>query len=330
MPEATPFDTTPMAKPPARVVELAGGVGGAKLAHGLQAHLGDRLTVVVNTGDDVERHGLAIWPDHDTVMYTLAGLDDRERGWGIRDETWTAMDQLARLGEETWFRLGDRDLATHIVRTARLAAGNRPTDVAIHLLRALGIAATILPMTDAPVRTEVRTDAGWLDFQTYFVGRRQQPTVHEVRFRGVDEAAPSAEVIAAFEGLGPTDAIVVAPSNPIVSIGPLIAIAGLRAAVAAARRRHVPVIAVSGIVGGRALKGPADRMLVSLGHESSSLGVARLYVDWVDTFVIDTIDADLAPAIEALGLRVVVTDTIMTDDAARARLAGDVLQAAVP
>jgi LPPG:FO 2-phospho-L-lactate transferase len=320
----------PEAERPIRVVELAGGVGGAKLGQGLQAHLGDRLTVVVNTGDDVERHGLAIWPDHDTVMYTLAGLDDRERGWGIRDETWTAMDQLGRLGEETWFRLGDRDLATHIVRTARLIAGDRPTEVARHLQRALGVTATILPMTDAPVRTEVRTDDGWLDFQTYFVGHQQRPTVHEVRFRGAAEAAPTTEVIAALGALGPADAIVVAPSNPIVSIGPLLALGGLRSAVAAARGRGVLVIAVSGIVGGRALKGPADRMLVSLGHESSALGVARLYADWVDTFVIDTVDADLGPAIGALGIRVVVTDTIMTDDDARARLAGEVLRAVVP
>jgi LPPG:FO 2-phospho-L-lactate transferase len=182
-------------------------------------------------------------------------------------------------------------------------------------------------MTDVPVRTEVRTDDGWLDFQTYFVGRQQQPTVHEVRFRGVAEAAPTAEVLASFDALGPADAVVVAPSNPIVSIGPLLALDGLRSAVAAARSRGVPVIAVSGIVGGRALKGPADRMLVSLGHESSALGVARLYADWVDALVIDVVDAALAPPIEALGLRVVVTDTIMTDDAARARLAGDVLQA---
>ena len=237
------------------------------------------------------------------------------------------MDQLGRLGEETWFRLGDRDLATHIVRSARLAAGERPTDVARQLQRAIGVAATILPMTDEPVRTEVRTDDGWLDFQTYFVGRQQQPTVHEVRFRGAAEAAPTAEVVASFDALGPTDAIVVAPSNPIVSIGPLLALDGLRSAIAAARARGVPVIAVSGIVGGRALKGPADRMLVSLGHESSARGVARLYADWVDAFVIDTVDADLAPAIEALGPRVVVTDTIMTDDATRSRLAGDVLRA---
>jgi LPPG:FO 2-phospho-L-lactate transferase len=310
-----------------RVVELAGGVGGAKLAQGLQATLGDRLTVVVNTGDDVERHGLSIWPDHDTVMYTLAGLDDRERGWGIRDETWTALDQLGRLGEETWFRLGDRDLATHVVRTARLRDGERPTDVARHLPRALGVAATILPMTDEPVRTEVRTEDGWLDFQTYFVGRQQAPTVHEVRFRGVADASPTADVIAALAALGPDDAIVVAPSNPIVSIGPLLALDGLRSALAATRARGVPVVAVSGIVGGRALKGPADRMLVSLGHESSAVGVARLYADLIDTFVIDDVDADHAPAIEALGVRVVVADTIMSDDAARARVAAAVLRA---
>jgi LPPG:FO 2-phospho-L-lactate transferase len=310
-----------------RVVELAGGVGGAKLAHGLQAHLGDRLTVVVNTADDTDRHGLAIWPDHDTVMYTLAGLDDRERGWGIRDETWTALDQLARLGEETWFRIGDRDLATHVVRTARLAAGDRPTDVGRHLQRALGVAATILPMTDDVVRTELRSDDGWLEFQDYFVGRQQQPIVHEVRFRGANEAAATFDVVAALETLGSSDAIVVAPSNPIVSIGPLLAIASLRKAVDKARARGVPVIAVSGIVGGRALKGPADRMLVSLGHESSALGVARLYAGWIDTFVIDAVDENLRPAIEALGLRVVVTDTIMSDDAARARLAGTILEA---
>jgi LPPG:FO 2-phospho-L-lactate transferase len=313
---------------PARVTELAGGVGGAKLAGGLQELIGARLTVVVNTGDDVERHGLAIWPDHDTVMYTLAGIDDRERGWGIRDETWSAIDQLGRLGEETWFRLGDRDLATHIARTARLAAGDRPTEVAGYLQRALGVAATILPMTDAAVRTDVRTDDGWLDFQTYFVGRRQEPAVHEVRFRGAETADPTPEVIAALGALEPADAIVVAPSNPIVSIGPLLAVAGLRSAIAAARERGVPVVAVSGIVGGRALKGPADRMLTSLGHESSALGVARLYADWIDTFIIDDIDAELAPAIEALGIRVVVTDTIMADDAGRVRLAAEVLRAA--
>jgi LPPG:FO 2-phospho-L-lactate transferase len=313
----------------ARVVALAGGVGGAKLAFGLQALLGDRLTVVVNTGDDLERHGLAVWPDHDTVMYTLAGRDDRDRGWGLRGETWMVIDELGRLGEDTWFRLGDRDLATHIVRTARLRAGDRPTDVALALQRANGVRATVLPMTDDEVRTEVRTDDGWLDFQDYFVRLHQEPTVHEVRFRGIGAARPTPEVRAAFGDLGHADVIAVAPSNPIVSVGPILAVPGVREALAAARGRGVPVVAVSGIVGGRALRGPADRMLASLGHESSALGVARLYAGFVDVFVLDTVDVALAPAVEALGLRTLVTDTIMTDDASRARLAGEMLAAAV-
>jgi LPPG:FO 2-phospho-L-lactate transferase len=311
-----------------RVVALAGGVGGAKLAHGLQAQVGDRLTVVVNTADDLERHGLAIWPDHDTVMYTLAGRDDRERGWGLRDETWTVIDELDRLGEETWFRLGDRDLATHIVRTARLRAGDRPTDVALALQRVTGVRATVLPMTDDEVRTKVRTVDGWLEFQDYFVRRRQEPTVLEVRFDGADAAEPTPEVRAAFGDLEPGDVIVVAPSNPIVSVGPILAVAGVAEMIAAARTRGVPVVAVSGIVGGRALRGPADRMLGSLGHEASALGVARLYGDWIDGFVLDMVDAALEPAVEALGLRAVVTDTVMTDDASRARLAGEMLVAA--
>jgi LPPG:FO 2-phospho-L-lactate transferase len=304
------------------VVALAGGVGGAKLAHGLQAHLGDRLTVVVNTGDDLERHGLLVMPDHDTVMYTLAGLANRELGWGIEDETFAAAEMLARYGEPTWFRLGDRDLATHITRTARLRARSGLADVCLGLQQALGVAATILPMSDDPIRTDVRTDDGWLEFQDYFVRLHQEPEVHEVRFRGADRAAAAPRVVSAIEA---ADAIVVAPSNPIVSVGPILAIREIREALANARRRGVRIVAVSGIVGGKALKGPADRMLVSLGHESSALGVARIYADVATDFVLDTVDAGLAPAIGALGLRTHVTDTIMTDDAARARLAGECL-----
>jgi LPPG:FO 2-phospho-L-lactate transferase len=307
-----------------RVVELAGGVGGAKLADGLAAHLGSDLSVVVNTGDDLELYGLAVWPDHDTVAYTLAGLDDEERGWGLRGETWTVMDRLAGLGDEGWFRLGDRDLATHLWRTERLRTGSRPTEVALALRAAMGIAPTILPMADEPVRTAVRTDAGWLEFQDYFVRRRQEPTVHEVRFRGIEAARATSEVTAA---LKKADLVVIAPSNPIVSIGPILAVAGMRDALAAARGRRVPVVAVSGIIGGRALKGPADRMLASLGHAPSALGVARLYADVADTFVLDSVDADAAEAIASLGLRPVVTDTIMTDDASRARIAGAILEA---
>jgi LPPG:FO 2-phospho-L-lactate transferase len=308
-----------------RVVELAGGVGGAKLAEGLAAHLGPDLTVVVNTGDDVELHGLAIWPDHDTVAYTLAGLDDEVRGWGLRDETWTVMDGLAALGDDPWFRLGDRDLATHLWRTDRLRAGIRPTDVALELRQRLGFAATILPMADEPVRTEVLTDDGWLEFQEYFVHRHQAPEVREVRFRGIDAARPTPEVLAAIEA---ADIVVIAPSNPIVSIGPILAVPGVAETLAGARDRGVPVIAVSGIIGGKALKGPADRMLTSLGHESSALGVARLYAGVATAFVVDARDADSASSIADLGLTPIVADTMMTDDAARARVAAEVLRAA--
>ena len=307
-----------------QVVELAGGVGGAKLAHGLQAHLGSGLTVVVNTGDDLERHGLLVCPDHDTIMYTLAGIDNRDWGWGIAGETFASAEMLARYGEETWFRLGDRDLATHIVRTRRLRAGERPTAVAAHLQDALGIPARILPMADEPVRTQVRTDEGWLDFQTYFVGRHQAPEVRELRYDGLDAAQATPEVL---DALAKADAIIVAPSNPFLSVAPILGVPGLRPAIDAARSRGVPIAAISGIIGGRALKGPADRILASLGHEATALGVARIYAPWVDLFVLDAVDEALAPAIRALGPDVLVTDTIMGDDAARARLAATVLEA---
>jgi len=306
----------------ARVVALAGGVGGAKLAEGLQARLGDRLTVVVNTGDDCIRHGLLVMPDHDTVLYNLAGIEQVEWGWGIEGDTHAAMAQLGVYGEETWFGLGDRDLALHVVRTARVRAGSRLTDVCLGVQRSLGLAARILPMTDDPVATEVHTADGWLEFQEYFVHRRQAPEVDDVRFTGIDAAAPSPEVL---EALGAAEAIVICPSNPIVSVEPILALPGLRQAIDEARGRGVPVAAVSPIVGGRALKGPADRMLVSLGQEASATGVARRYAGLADVFVLDAVDAPLVPAIETLGLRAVVTDTIMTDDASRERLAGEVL-----
>jgi len=306
----------------AAVVCLAGGVGGAKLAEGLQTELGPDLTVIVNTADDSERHGLLVCADHDTVMYTLAGLENPELGWGLAGDTWNAMDALERYGEEAWFRLGDRDLATHIVRTARLRDGERLTTVCRGLQARLGVRAAILPMTDEPVRTHVRTDAGWLDFQDYFVRLRQAPDVREVRFDGVDAARPTPEVTAAIDA---ATAIVIAPSNPIVSIAPILAVPGMTELLAGARARGSRIVAVSGIVGGKALKGPADRMLASLGHEPTAVGVARGYAGLVDTFVLDTVDAALAPEVEALGLRVVVADTIMTDDESRARLARAVL-----
>ena len=307
------------------VVLLAGGVGGARLAHGLQARLGSHLIVVVNTADDLERHGLHVSPDHDTVMYTLAGIDNREWGWGVEGETFAAAGMLERLGEETWFRLGDRDLATHIVRTARLRRGDRPTLVARDLQRALGVRATILPMTDAPVRTEVLTDEGWLEFQDYFVRRHQAPDVRDLRFQGIEAARSTPEVDAA---LGACAAILIAPSNPFVSVRPILAVDGIEAGLQTARSRGARVVAVSGIVGGAALKGPADRMLTSLGHEASALGVARQYTGLVDVFVLDTLDAALEAPIRELGLETVVTDTIMRADAARERLAGAMLEAA--
>jgi LPPG:FO 2-phospho-L-lactate transferase len=306
-----------------KVVLLAGGVGGAKIAEGLAANVDRDLTVIVNTGDDLELHGLAVWPDHDTVTYTLAGLDDEIRGWGVRGESWTVMDRLEELGGTEWFRLGDKDLATHIWRTDRLRAGARPTEVALEFAAALGIESRILPMADEPVRTEVRTDEGWLEFQEYFVHRHQEPTVREVRFRGAGSARATPEVIAA---IAHADVIVFAPSNPIVSMDPILAVTGIRPALEEARARRIPMVAVSGIVGGKALKGPADRMLASLGEEVSALGVARRFARLLSHFVLDRVDAALESAIRDLGVQTLVTDTIMAGDESRARLAKEILE----
>jgi len=224
------------APPRSPVVCLAGGVGGAKLAEGLQAAVGEGLTVVVNTADDTERHGLLVCPDHDTVMYTLAGLENSELGWGIAGDTWAAMGALERYGEEGWFRLGDQDLATHVVRTRLLRDGLSLTEACRRLQARLGLRATILPMADEPVRTQVRTNDGWLDFQDYFVRLRQAPEVREVRFAGIDVARPTTDVIAALDA---AQTIVIAPSNPIVSIGPILALPELRDGIPAARERGV-------------------------------------------------------------------------------------------
>jgi LPPG:FO 2-phospho-L-lactate transferase len=311
-----------------RVVCLAGGVGGAKLAEGLQAALAPgELTVIVNTGDDFERHSLTICPDHDTVMYTLAGLAGAE-GWGLAGETWNVMSGLERLGEGTWFRLGDRDIATHLFRTERLRRGDRLTQVAMQLGRAFGVPSRVLPMTDDPVRTRIMTDDGWLGFQDYFVRLHQAPEVREIAFEGIEEARLTPEVA---DALATAEAIVVAPSNPVVSVGPILAVPGLLDEIAAARGRGVRSVGVSGIIVGKALRGPADRMLTSLGEESSAVGVARRYAaaGLLDTFVIDTADASLAGRIGALGLEVMVADTVMTDLASRARLAREMLAATV-
>jgi LPPG:FO 2-phospho-L-lactate transferase len=314
-----------------RVVVLAGGYGGAKLTHGLamvaQAPGGHgapfELSAIVNTGDDLELHGLLVCPDLDTVLYTLAGLANEATGWGLRDETWSAAEMLARLGAPTWFRLGDRDMATHTLRTQRLREGARLTEVEAELATRLGVGTRLLPMTEARVRTELRTDAGWLEFQDYFVRRHHADDVHEIRFAGIESAPPTPEVL---DAIARADRIVFAPSNPFVSIGTILALPGLTEALAAAQ---APIVAVSPIIGGTAVRGPADRMFASLGGEASALGVARHYADRypgvLDGLVIDEVDAGQAEAIGRLGLACRVTATLMLGDDDRRRLALEVL-----
>lgn len=299
-----------------KVTLLAGGTGGAKLAHGFQMALppGD-LTVVVNVGDDAEHHGLLVCPDLDTIMYTLAGIANREQGWGVAGDTFTAMELLARYGAETWFRIGDADLATHVRRAHLMAGGASLADATAAMAAALGVPSHLVPATNDRLRTRLTTDAGELDFQAYFVERGQRDEVQAVRFDGAEAARPSPQALVA---LATAELVVIGPSNPIVSIGPILAVPGMREALAAS---PAPRIGVSGIVAGKALRGPADRMLASLGHESSAFGVARLYEGLVERFVIDEADTALAPAIEALGMAVSVLPTVMRDDDDRARLA---------
>ncbi len=303
-----------------KTLALAGGVGGAKLAAGLQSILppGD-LAVVVNTADDFHLWDLHISPDLDTVMYTLAGLANLETGWGVAQESFAALDMLARYGEDTWFKLGDRDLATHVLRTARLNAGEPLTEVTAALSAALEAQSVILPMCDEPVSTVLDTPDGPLEFQEYFVRRRQRDEVLGVRLRGVEEARLSR---AFSEALAAAELVVLSPSNPVVSIGPILAVPGMREALLAS---SAPKVAVSPIVGGRALKGPADRMLDSLGHEVSATGVARLYEGLVDGMVIDRADSQERTAIEGLGMEALVTNAVMRDPEDRSRLAGEVL-----
>jgi LPPG:FO 2-phospho-L-lactate transferase len=299
-----------------KVTLLAGGTGGAKLAHGFQMALPPgELSVVVNVADDAEHHGLLVCPDLDTIMYTLAGIANREQGWGVAGDTFTAMALLARYGADSWFRIGDADLATHVRRAHLIADGASLADATAALAASLGVPSHLVPATNDRLRTRLTTDAGELDFQDYFVQRGQRDEVRAVRFDGVDAARPSP---AALVALATAELVVIGPSNPIVSIGPILAIPGMREALAAS---PAPRIGVSGIVAGKALRGPADRMLASLGHESSALGVARLYEGLVERFVIDEADAALAPAIEALGMAVSVLPIVMSDDDDRARLA---------
>jgi len=304
-----------------KVCALAGGVGGAKLAAGLQDVLspGD-LSVVVNTADDFDLWGLHVCPDLDTVMYTLAGISNPETGWGIENESFATLGMLERYGEEIWFKLGDKDLATHMIRTSRMRSGEPLTRITAGLSGALGVKSIVLPMSDDPVSTILKTPEGRLEFQEYFVRRGQRDEVLGIRLRGIEEARPTEGVLAAIDG---ADAIVFCPSNPIVSVGPILALPGMREALASS---FAPKVAVSPIVGGRALKGPADRMLASLGHEVSATGVARIYEGLVDGMVVDRIDERERAGIEAIGMRVLVTGSVMRDAEDRARLASETLE----
>jgi LPPG:FO 2-phospho-L-lactate transferase len=304
------------------VVALTGGVGGAKLALGLNRVLpADELLVVCNTGDDFEHLGLCISPDIDTVMYTLAGLANQEVGWGRGDETWSFMETLDTLGGETWFRLGDRDLAVHVERTRRLRAGETLTAVTAALCERLGVGPRVLPMSDDPVRTRVRTDEGWIDFQEYFVARRCEPVVHELVFHGASTARAQPDFLAALTDPG-TTAVVICPSNPFISIEPILAVPGVRAALAEC---PAPVVAVSPLIGGRAIKGPTAKMMAELGMTPSAGGVARRYDDLIDGYVCDFADMDQVAGISA---RVTLAQTLMTTLADREALARTVLGAA--
>ena len=312
------------------ITVLAGGVGAARFLRGLAATVDpSTITAVVNTGDDTELHGLSISPDIDTVIYTLSGSIDPERGWGLRDETWRAMDALERFdavrpegssAAPRWFNLGDTDLATHFYRTARFAEGASAADVTNEIASAFGLTVRVVPMTNDRVRTHVHTDEGRLAFQRYFVEKRHAVPVHRVEFEGVDRA-----LFTDLSLVSGADAVIIAPSNPIVSIGPIRALAGVDEALAA---RRDSVVAISPIVAGTALKGPADRMLTELGHEASVVGVARMYAPVCATLVIDDQDAHLAPAVEREGMRCIVTDTIMSKPGVAATLASVALGAA--
>jgi len=305
-----------------RVIALSGGVGGAKLTLGLSRVLppGD-LTVIANTGDDFEHLGLSISPDIDTLLYTLAGLDNPATGWGRRDESWNFMATLDALGGETWFRLGDRDLATHIERTRRLRAGESLSQITEDFRQRIGIAARVLPMSDDPVRTRVKTKDGWLDFQPYFVRHRCEPVITAIEFAGAADARPQPELLAALAdpALG---AVILCPSNPFISIEPILALRGVRAAL---RDCAAPVVAVSPIIGGRAVKGPTAKMMQELGVETSAAAVARRYGDLIDAYIVDHADA---PSCTGLDCAIVPAKALMETLADREALARIVLDAA--
>ena len=289
------------------IAALAGGVGAARLLRGL-VHVvpAPEVTAVVNTGDDEVLHGLHIAPDLDTVTYTLAGVNDNERGWGLAGETWHAMEALERLGGDAWFRLGDRDLATHLFRTDRLREGAALSEVTLEIVRALGVEVHVVPMSDDPVRTRVTlADGPEISFQEYFVRHRHALAITAVRFEGAARATPAPGVL---DAIAAADRVVVCPSNPIVSIGPILAVPGLADALA---DRRADVVAVSPIIAGAALKGPADRMLSELGLEATVVAVARFYREMIGTLVIDEADASLAHDVAATGVGCVVAPTVM-------------------
>jgi len=287
------------------------------------------ITAIVNVGDDMVLHGLHISPDLDTVTYTLAGMDNRQTGWGIAGESWTVMDELAKLGGESWFRLGDRDLATHLYRTERLHSGDTLSTVTADIAAQRQIGVRLLPVTDDPVRTRITLDQATelgppgteVRFQDYFVRLRHEVAVRAVRFEGADAARPAPGVLHAVEA---AERIIVCPSNPVVSIGPILAVPGLVEVLTS--RRH-QVIAVSPIVAGAAIRGPADRLMAELGSDPTVVGVARMYARWVGTLVIDEADRDCAPGIEAEGVRCVVAETVMDSPQRAATLAERVLSA---
>lgn len=305
-----------------RIAALAGGVGGARMLDGFAAlGFAERLTAIVNTADDFELWGLQISPDIDTVVYTLSGLANVEQGWGIAGDTRATLDAIARYGEEPWFLLGDQDFATHILRTQRLRSGDSLAEVTAQMSAALEIATRILPMSNDSVRTQIQTADGWLDFQSYFVGRRHADDVLGVRFDGIESAEPAPGVV---EAIGEADLVLICPSNPVVSVDPILGLPGVRQAI---RDSDARVVCVSPIVGGKAIKGPAANMLQRAGAEVSAAGVSAYYGDLVDVMVIDTQDAGLESAIRAQGHEVIVLDTIMGDRADRARLATEMLAA---
>lgn len=303
-----------------KVTGLAGGVGGAKLLAGLQRALRPgELTAVVNTGDDARVYGVHVSPDVDIVTYRLAGLLDPDKGWGIAGDSFAVVEALDRLGAETWFGLGDRDLATCVYRTERMRAGASLSEVSDEIREALGVPSWILPMTDDEVRTKVVVDGGrLLDFQTYFVKERHEPPVSEVLFSGIESATAGPGVLEAITGSG---IVVVCPSNPILSVGPIVGLPGVREAL----REHPRVVGITPIVRGAALKGPADRMLADLGSESSASGVASLYADFCDAFVVDSSDTGQTGKVAALGIEPIIADTIMEDDDGSTRLAQEIL-----